>query len=238
MKEKVLCRLHGQFIDISKFIDSHPGGRGVLEHAAGRDITPMFESNHSPLIRDKQKSLVARMVVPDELVAEMLTDKQKRKFHIFPQYEYTFMQQLQCVVLSRFSVMESWMAYDSCVAVALLGMICIEYLMGEGILLCICRAVGLLAVWYSCLVLHPTHSKFSGYMFFILSFLQLVAPASFSLFQWFCAGVPAGGYWMLAGLSLCRVVVAGSGHVYAHTSRRVMYATHKHKHRTHTPTYT
>jgi cytochrome b involved in lipid metabolism len=42
-----LVILDGYILDVSKFLDSHPGGRFSLEHNLGRDISKFFHGGYA-----------------------------------------------------------------------------------------------------------------------------------------------------------------------------------------------
>lgn len=71
-----LCIIDGRILDISGFIDSHPGGRDMLKTVAGSDITDEiaglraiegFRHAHSYFALQKMKSLVIAVLVPEDL---------------------------------------------------------------------------------------------------------------------------------------------------------------------------
>jgi cytochrome b involved in lipid metabolism len=39
--------IHGQYYDLSSFVDRHPGGKEMILLGKGRDCTEMFESIHA-----------------------------------------------------------------------------------------------------------------------------------------------------------------------------------------------
>ena len=63
-------------LDVDKFIDHHPGGRFVLTHNIGRDISKFFHGGYSlednmngPPARGYKHSTYARMIVNELAVA-------------------------------------------------------------------------------------------------------------------------------------------------------------------------
>lgn len=71
-----LCIVDGRVLDISGFIDSHPGGRDMLRHVGGSDITDEiaglrdiegFRHAHSYFALQKMKTLVIAVLVGEDI---------------------------------------------------------------------------------------------------------------------------------------------------------------------------
>ena len=44
----MIIGIHGKQYDVIYFLDKHPGGRNILEHYSGYNVTELFEEiNHS-----------------------------------------------------------------------------------------------------------------------------------------------------------------------------------------------
>ncbi|TPX66320.1 hypothetical protein CcCBS67573_g07874 [Chytriomyces confervae] len=65
----LLVQLHGEWYDMQKFVDVHPGGVTALRLAAGRDATALFESSHVFADKRKLDALLAKYRLSHEEVA-------------------------------------------------------------------------------------------------------------------------------------------------------------------------
>jgi len=71
-----LCILDDLVLDIGKFINQHPGGRFVLQHNIGRDISKFFHGGYSlegnlgtQPARGYAHTALARLIVNDLAIA-------------------------------------------------------------------------------------------------------------------------------------------------------------------------
>lgn len=65
---KVLVVLNGLVLDVSSFLDQHPGGPSILRSMRGKDATAMFESIHSSFAREMSHRLVIGRAPPPGVV--------------------------------------------------------------------------------------------------------------------------------------------------------------------------
>lgn len=70
-----LVLLDNLVVDVTQFINQHPGGKFVLNHNVGRDISKFFfggyclEDNETPNNRGHNHSVYARMIVNELTIA-------------------------------------------------------------------------------------------------------------------------------------------------------------------------
>ena len=60
--------MHGSVIDITKYLDEHPGGPVVISNKAGKDVSkPFDDAAHSENAKNRMKEFVIGVIKPGSL---------------------------------------------------------------------------------------------------------------------------------------------------------------------------